>query len=77
MYSFLQLNIHLINFSDALRLVLIYRYGGWYADIDFVFLKPLKWNGKQLSNMLTSDGMTRNQLQNANMTCIGRHIANA
>ena len=28
-------------FSDALRLALIYKHGGWYADIDTVIMKPL------------------------------------
>ena len=27
--------------SDALRLALIYKHGGWYADIDTVIMKPL------------------------------------
>ena len=30
-----------INYSDAIRLVLIQKYGGWYADLDIVFLKSL------------------------------------
>ena len=34
-----QLTVHL---SDALRLALVYRYGGWYADIDTVMMKPLE-----------------------------------
>lgn len=29
------------HISDALRLALIYKVGGWYADIDTVIMKPL------------------------------------
>ena len=29
------------HMSDALRLALIYKFGGWYADIDTVIMKPL------------------------------------
>ena len=34
-------NIFFLLHSDAIRLVLIQKYGGWYADLDIVFLKSL------------------------------------
>ncbi len=30
-----------VKLSDFLRLVYVFRYGGWYADLDFVFRKSL------------------------------------
>ena len=34
-------DIFFLLHSDAIRLVLIQKYGGWYADLDIVFLKSL------------------------------------
>ena len=31
-----------IHFSDAIRMILLHRFGGWYSDMKFVFLRPLK-----------------------------------
>ena len=55
--------ISLVNlifcFSDAIRLILIYRYGGWYSDLDMVFLRPLNstYNGESLANVAASDSV--------------------
>ncbi len=28
-------------FSDALRLMLVYKYGGWYSDLDMIHIRPI------------------------------------
>ena len=43
--------IRFVHSADALRLLLIERYGGFYADSDFVILKSLK----ELRNVVASD----------------------
>jgi mannosyltransferase OCH1-like enzyme len=35
-----------------LRLILIHRFGGWYSDIDMVFLRPLD---PSLRNVISGD----------------------
>jgi hypothetical protein len=30
-----------VQLSDALRLAVVYRFGGWYADFDTMFMKSL------------------------------------
>ena len=40
-----------VHSADALRLLLVHKYGGFYADLDFVILKDLK----HLKNVITSD----------------------
>ena len=49
----------MINFSDAIRLILVHRYGGWYSDLDMVFLRPLDrtLEGKALINVAASDNV--------------------
>ena len=37
-------------FRDALKLVLLFRYGGWYSDMDVVFLRSLT----KIKNVLTA-----------------------
>ena len=40
-----------VHSADALRLLLVERYGGFYADLDFVIIKSLKG----LKNVIASD----------------------
>ena len=40
--------------SDALRLALVYKYSGWYADIDTVAMKPLT-DFKDGTHFISSD----------------------
>ena len=40
-----------VHSADALRLLLIHRYGGFYADSDFVILRDLT----SLQNVIASD----------------------
>ena len=39
-------------------MVLVHRFGGWYSDLDFVFLRPLNEmkSGIRLRNVAASDG---------------------
>ena len=43
--------LRFVHSADALRLLLIERYGGFYADLDFVILKSLTG----LQNVIASD----------------------
>jgi len=38
-------------FSDVIRLILITKYGGWYSDLDLVFLRKIT----SLTNVAASD----------------------
>ena len=40
-----------VHYSDAIRLVLVYKYGGFYSDLDMVILKPLT----KFRNVLSCD----------------------
>ena len=40
-----------VNLSDAIRIALIYKFGGWYSDLDVVFLKSIS----SLKNVIGSD----------------------
>ena len=43
------------HFSDAIRMILIYRFGGWYSDLDVIFLRPLiDKNEDPLKNIVAS-----------------------
>ena len=33
---------HIVQLGDALRLAVVYNYGGWYADFDTIFMKSLE-----------------------------------
>ena len=47
------------HFSDAIRMILIYRFGGWYSDLDVVFLRPLLDENKEpLKNVVASDSLS-------------------
>ena len=43
------------NFSDALRILLVHRFGGWYSDLDVVFLKSLNNKTNPMKNLVASD----------------------
>ena len=38
--------------------MLVHRYGGWYSDLDMVFLRPLVENGELLQNVIASDDVS-------------------
>ena len=44
-----------VNFSDAVRITLLSRFGGWYSDTNFVFLRPFEsvLGKKNLRNVLS------------------------
>ena len=43
--------VRFVHTADALRVLIINRFGGFYADSDFVILKSLK----KLRNVIASD----------------------
>ena len=46
------------NFGDAIRMILVHRYGGWYSDLDMVFLRPLvSKGGEPLHNVAACDSV--------------------
>ena len=47
----MSLFIRYVHSADALRLLLIHKYGGFYADLDFVILAELS----ALANVVASD----------------------
>ena len=57
-----------IHYSDILRLLLVHKYGGWYSDLDVLFLKPLN----ELENVIGCDDVSIKQ--SGKVT--GRNIAN-
>lgn len=57
------------HFSDALRLLLIRKYGGWYSDLDVVFMKDTS----HLRNVITGD---HNQIS-GDGAVIGKTVNNA
>ena len=44
-----------VNFSDAVRITLLSRFGGWYSDTNFVFLRPFEsvLGKKNLRNVIS------------------------
>lgn len=50
-----------VHYSDAIRLILIHKYGGWYSDLDMMFLKPIN----HLENVLSSDHADDVKVSNA------------
>jgi len=41
MYNIMYNNRHYVNCADILRWLVVYKYGGWYLDIDFEFIQNL------------------------------------
>ena len=75
----MKMNVANLTHSDAIRMVVINRFGGWYSDLDFVFLRSFH-NDTKNSNLknfvascdLNSDpGTDRNSKHNR-----GKLIAN-
>jgi len=62
-----------VHSADALRLLLIERYGGFYADLDFVILKSLR----DLHNVIASDQITKEEFTNENHLKVGDTVTNA
>jgi len=61
-----------VHSADALRLLLLHRYGGFYADSDFVILKDLT----QLKNVIASDQVARREYS-GNHLLVGHTVSNA
>ena len=40
MFIFFSKYVFPLPYSDAIRIILLNRFGGWYSDMDFVFLRP-------------------------------------
>ena len=49
----------ILHFSDAIRIVLVHKYGGWYSDLDMVFLRPFTAtkDREPLNNVVASDDL--------------------
>ena len=65
-------HLPVVNLSDAIRLVLIYKYGGWYSDTDMVFLKSIK----EFKNVAAADDYDERELKR-DPTYIGKSVSNA
>jgi len=59
--------------ADALRLLLVQKYGGFYADTDYVITKPLTG----LQNVLASDQVTEDELNAEGHILQGYKVSNA
>ena len=55
----MKVHVEILNDSDAIRMVVIHRFGGWYSDLDFVFLRSFynKTMGLNLKNVVASCDM--------------------
>jgi len=62
-----------VHSADALRLLLIDRYGGFYADLDFVIIRSLRG----LQNVIASDQITREEFTDENHLKVGDTVTNA
>ena len=63
--------VPIVHHSDAIRIALIYKYGGWYSDLDMVFLKSIK----NLRNVLGSDYYNLPEFEDPDF--LGRQVSNA
>ena len=61
-----------VNLSDAIRLVLIEKLGGWYSDLDMLFLKPIE----QFKNALGGDNFNEKQADE-DPNYLGEKLSNA
>ena len=59
-----------VNLSDAIRLVLIEKLGGWYSDLDMLFLKPID----EFKNALGGDNFDE---KNKDPNYLGEKLSNA
>merc|ERR1719471_146479 len=63
-----------VHTADVLRVLLVYKFGGFYFDSDFVILSSLK----ELSNVLASDQVSDGDKYNAdNELIVGNSVTNA
>jgi len=62
-----------VHTADALRLLLIDKYGGFYADTDFVILKPLT----ELRNVIASDQVVEEMHDQEGRLLVGDTVSNA
>ena len=60
-----------VNLSDAIRLVLIEKIGGWYSDLDMLYLKPID----EFKNVLGGDNYYEEKLKDKNY--LGQKLSNA
>ena len=63
----------IVHYSDAIRLVLIYKYGGWYADLDIIFLKTVE----HLRNVIASDQLLMSDEERLGPDFWGTMVCNA
>ena len=64
--------VPMVHHSDAIRIALIHQYGGWYSDLDMVFLQPIN----HLKNVLGSDSYHDHELDR-NPDFLGTKVSNA
>ena len=57
--NYVDLPARYVHTADVLRLLLIYKYGGFYLDSDFVILKSLLG----LKNVVASDQVAGTMIQ--------------
>ena len=62
-----------VHTADALRLLVVYRYGGFYSDQDMVIIKNLH----HLKNIIASDQVTTKLFTEAGHAYIGHTVSNA
>eukprot|EP00094_Tigriopus_californicus_P007157 TCALIF_06890-PA protein Name:"Similar to uvssa UV-stimulated scaffold protein A (Danio rerio)" AED:0.18 eAED:0.18 QI:313/0.75/0.2/1/1/1/5/0/946 len=62
----------IVHLSDALRLVLIEKFGGWYSDLDIIFLDKVH----DMENVIGSDQLSRVQ-QQRDPNALGDVVSNA
>ena len=56
-------------FSDVIRLLLLHLYGGWYSDLDIVFVKDVT----KLENVVASDNRFDTKHR---VSCFYKHAKN-
>ena len=63
-----------VNLSDAIRLALINKLGGWYSDLDMVYLKPVD----EFKNVLGGDNYDEKQIErDPENNYLGEKLSNA
>ena len=54
-------------------IALIYKYGGWYSDLDMVFIRPIN----HLKNVLGSDYFHQSEISEMKNGYLGKQVSNA
>ena len=62
-----------VHLSDAIRIILIFKYGGWYSDLDMVIIKPLT----ELQNVLSCDEFPDIENHLLSQDFLGKKVSNA